>query len=560
MRRTSPLAIALALSVACTGVIDDPSGDNGGGPGGASGEGPGRTGGNARVPEGTCLEVELAPGSFLRLTRQQYDFTVLDLLGDATGPARSFAPDDNTEGFEVGLTVSPLLAEQYFDAAEGIAERAVADIEGLLPCDPATDGEDVCASQFIREFGPRAWRRPLTADEIARFEDLYATMKASYDFATGIQAVVQGALSSPWFLYHAEPVPASPAAGTIVPVTGYAMANRLSYLLWSSMPDDELFAAVEAGELATPEQIEAQARRMLDDPKARRGMSSFARQWLGLDRIPRLEKDSGIAPEFDPEVAQDLHDSLAAYVDHVVWESDGSVETLLLGNTTFMTPALAAIYGVEGVTSGMEPVVMDSPDRQGLLTQPGLLALLAKPNQSDPIHRGLFVRERLFCQHLPPPPDDIVIRAPDPEPGLTTRERFSEHSSNEACVGCHQLMDPIGFGFESYDAIGRFRTTDEGVAVDDSGEIVATEDADGPFDGVPGLNERLAGSEQVRECVAKQMFRFTFGRTETTRDECSLAILEETGRSTGWNIREMLVALTLTDAFLFRVAPEGGDL
>ena len=560
MRRTSPLAIALLLSMSCTGVIDDPFGAGGGGEGGAPGDGPGRTGGNARVPEGTCNEIELAPGSFLRLTRQQYDFTVEDLLGDDTRPARAFAPDDNTEGFEVGLNVPPLLAEQYFDAAEGIAERAVSDMGTLLPCDPAADGEDACASEFIREFGPRAWRRPLTADEIARFEALYASMKASYDFATGIQAVVQGALSSPWFLYHTEPVPGAPTAGAIVPVTGYAMANRLSYLLWSSMPDDELFAAAEAGELETAEQIEAQARRMLDDPRARRGMSNFARQWLGLDRIPLLEKDAGIAPEFDAQIAQDLRDSLAAYVDHVVWESDGSVETLLLGNTTFMTPALASIYGVEGVTSGMEPVTMDSPDRHGLLTQPGLLALLAKPNQSDPIHRGLFVRERLLCQHLPPPPDDIVIRAPDPEPGLSTRERFSEHSSNEACVGCHQLIDPIGFGFEAYDAIGRFRTTDEGVPVDDSGEIIGSVDADGTFEGVPGLNQLLVESEQARECVAKQMFRFTFGRTETTRDDCSLAILYETARSTGWNIREMLVALTLTDAFLFRVAPEGGDL
>jgi hypothetical protein len=556
MRRTSPLPALLAFAVACTGVIDDPAG-SGGGPGGS--DVPGRTGGNARLPDGTC-DVSLPPGAFERLTRQQYDYTVFDLVGDDTRPARGFAPDDNTDGFEVGLTVSPLLAEQYFDAAEQIAERVVLDLDALLPCDPATAGEDACASTFIRYFGPRAWRRPLSADELSRFDALYASIRAGYDFRTAIQIVVQAALASPWFNYHAEPVPEGTAPGAIVPVTGYAMANRLSYLIWSSMPDDELFAAAEAGELETPEQIEAQARRMLDDPKARRGMADFYRQWLGLDRMALLEKDEAMVPEFDAQLAQDLHDALAAYMDWAVWESDGTVQTLLLGNTTFMTPAMASLYGVDGVSSGLEPVVMDSPDRHGLLTQPALLALLAKPNQSDPIHRGLFVRERLFCQHLPPPPDDIVIRAPDPEPGLSTRERFAEHSANERCAGCHQLIDPIGFGFEAYDAVGRHRTTDQGVAVDDSGEVFSTLDADGPFDGVPGLSERLAGSEQVHECVAKQLFRFSVGRTETTRDACSLEILYEAGRSSDWNVRAILAALTQTDAFLFRIAPEGGDL
>jgi hypothetical protein len=198
-------------------------------------------------------------------------------------------------------------------------------------------------------------------------------------------------------------------------------------------------------------------------------------------------------------------------------------------------------------------------DRRGLLEQPGLLALLAKPNQSDPIHRGVFVRERLLCQDLPPPPDDVEIRPPDPSPGASTRERFAEHTADERCAGCHQLIDPIGFGFEAYDAIGRFRTTDEGVPVDDSGEIVGTTDADGPFEGVRELSSLLAESDQVNECVATQLFRSMVGRRETPLDECSIDHLFERAASEGWSIPEILVALTTTDAFLYRVVPERSE-
>lgn len=543
------------LAAGCNGTIGDLPGI-GGGPG---------SGGNSttgtRPPsfaEG-CGAVELPAGPLRHLTRAEYDNVVRALLGDDSHPAQAFPPDDNTDGIEVGLTVSPLHAEKYFEAAELLAERAVTtNLSSLLPCDPATDGEDACGAEFIDTFAPRAWRRPLTADERARFVTLFSTTRDGYDFATGVQQVIHAALASPNFLYHFEEKPADATANDIVQVTGYAMANRLSFFLWSSMPDDTLFAAAESGALDSPEGIAVQARRMLEDPRAKDGVRNFFRQWLELDRLEGLEKDATRYPEFDGQLADAMRESLDAYVDYVFWEGDGSVETLLTGDFAFVNARLAGLYGMVGVEgTDMQRMTVDTAQRGGLLTQPGLLAVLAKANQSDPVHRGKFVRERMLCQQLPPPPDDIVIRAPDPAPGLSTRERFAEHSTNEACVGCHELMDPIGFAFENFDAIGQWRDEDEGMPVDASGELLRTADIDGAFDGVNELSQRLASSNQVKECVARQAFRFSIGRVETMLDSCALDALDERFAASGWNMRELMVSITQTDAFLYRRIPEG---
>lgn len=188
-----------------------------------------------------------------------------------------------------------------------------------------------------------------------------------------------------------------------------------------------------------------------------------------------------------------------------------------------------------------------------------LLSVLAKPDQSSPVHRGKFVRERLLCQTLPPPPNDVEIVPPEVEPGVTTRERFRQHREDLACAGCHKMMDPIGLGFEHYDAIGLWRDTDQGLPVDATGEIVASRDADGPFDGAVELAHKLAASDEVRQCVVTQWFRFGYGRAEQDDDQCTLAQLNQAFAGAGYNIKALLVALTQTDAFRYRraIAPQG---
>ncbi|MEQ8454238.1 MAG: DUF1592 domain-containing protein [Sandaracinaceae bacterium] len=523
------------------------------------GERPFRPGEDGPGPAAGCdlPQVDLAP--LEHLTRAEYDRATTHLLGFEARAARDFAADDDTSGYEVGARVSPLLAEQYVDAAESLAEQAVATrFDALLDCDVAAMGEDACARQLISRFGMRAFRRPLEADEAERLFALYQVGRA-YDFRTGIQVVIQGVLSAPSFLYHVESAP-DPAArpGDTVALDDFAVASRLSFFLWGSIPDDTLLEAAGAGELSDPAGLEAQARRMLEDERAIAGVRDFARQWLHLDVLEGARRDAERYPDFEADTGHRLRASVERYVEDAFLTEGGDVDTLLLGTHAYVDGPLARSYGIDGVEGDdLQRVELDPSQRAGLLTQPGLLTVLSKPNQSDPIHRGLFVRTRLLCQQLPPPPDDIAVVAPDPAPGLSTRERFAEHSQNERCRGCHQLMDPIGFGFEHYDAMGRWRELDEGATVDATGEVLATVDADGAFYGVPELAGLLAGSQQVRECVAMQLFRYAMGRTETEWDLCSVQRLQEDFHASGYDLRALMIAVVQSDAFRHQQVPSG---
>lgn len=523
------------------------------------GERPFRPGEDGPGPAAGCdlPQVDLAP--LEHLTRAEYDRATTHLLGFEARAARDFAADDDTSGYEVGARVSPLLAEQYVDAAESLAEQAVATrFDALLDCDVAAMGEDACARQLISRFGMRAFRRPLEADEAERLFALYQVGRA-YDFRTGIQVVIQGVLSAPSFLYHVESAP-DPAArpGDTVALDDFAVASRLSFFLWGSIPDDTLLEAAGAGGLSDPAGLEAQARRMLEDERAIAGVRDFARQWLSLDVLEGARRDAERYPDFEADTGHRLRASVERYVEDAFLTEGGDVDTLLLGTHAYVDGSLARSYGIDGVEGDdLQRVELDPSQRAGLLTQPGLLTVLSKPNQSDPIHRGLFVRTRLLCQQLPPPPDDIAVVAPDPAPGLSTRERFAEHSQNERCRGCHQLMDPIGFGFEHYDAMGRWRELDEGATVDATGEVLATVDADGAFYGVPELAGLLAGSQQVRECVAMQLFRYAMGRTETEWDLCSVQRLQEDFHASGYDLRALMIAVVQSDAFRHQQVPSG---
>ncbi len=490
------------------------------------------------------------------MTRTEYDNTVRDLLGDTTRPGAGFAPEELQLGFDdqaAALTVSSLLADQYLVAAEGIAARATDQLEALLGCSPKVDGEDACAAKFVRSFLGRAFRRPADDGAVARYLKLYASSKKDHDFTTAIQLVIEAALQSPHFLYRVEIYGTQPVAPNVVKLDDWETASRLSYLLWNSMPDDDLFNAAKAGQLETAAQIAAQAERMLDDPRAHDAVANFHAQWLGLTGMEAITKDPSVYPEFNPDLIPLWRQETEAFVDDVVFDGPGDLATLLTAPYSMMNADLASFYGVHGPKSAaFERVDLDPSERSGFLTQASLMALYAKPNQSSPIHRGKFVREQLLCQTLPPPPANIVITPPVVKPGVSTRERFIEHSAKSFCAQCHHLMDPIGFGFEHYDAVGLFRNRDQGMPVDASGEIYDSVDADGPFDGVVELGKRLAGSNQVRQCFATEWFRFGYGRAEGPDDACRLAQFEKAFSASGNNVKSLLVALTQTDAFRYR--------
>jgi hypothetical protein len=357
---------------------------------------------------------------------------------------------------------------------------------------------------------------------------------------------------SPNFLYRAE-VGLPPRPGETAARLGpWETASRLSYLLLGSMPDQELYRAAEAGELATREQVAAQARRLLADPRARPVVAHFHDQWLELERISTIEKDRRVYPAFTPELRGFLETEARMFLDSVTWEAPGDIASLFGAGHSFMNARLASFYGVKGPAGAtFERVAQNPQQRAGFLTQAGLLAVLAKVNQTSPVERGLFVREQLLCDPPPPPPPGLQGKPPDLDPRLTTRERFTQHKENPACVGCHALMDPIGLGFESYDGLGAWRTAENGRPVDASGEIVGTDIA-GPFVGAIELLRKLGRSAQVSRCVRTQWFRFAYGRNVTAEDECNVATLDAALAAGKGNVRELLVALTQTDSFLYK--------
>jgi hypothetical protein len=513
---------------------------------------------------------EPGPAPIRRLTRVEYNNTVFQLFGDNSRPANAFPPDEEAGGFDNQadvLVVSPLLAESYLSAAESLAATHTPALMQQLPhCQGGSIDEASCSSDaaaFVRSFGKLVFRRPLTDEEVQKYVNLFAqgtTLDLTpYSPGMGVQLVVQALLQSPHFLYRVEFGMADPREGEddVVELTHYEIASRLSYLLWNSMPDAILFEAADAGLLHDPAEIEAQARRMLDTPRARDAVENFHRQWLHLDEIEPLilanGKDPNIYPEFYDGLPFLWRAETEAFIDHLVFEEDANVELLFTAPYTMMNEELADFYGIDGPT-GVEftRVDLDPGKYAGFMTQPGLMALLAKPDRSSPIHRGKFVRETILCQ-IPPPPPDNIPEPPDVDESQTTREQFAEHAENPVCAGCHVLMDPIGFGFEHFDGIGRYRDNEWGLKVDAAGELHGT-DVDGTFNGAIELARLLASSEQVKACVASQWFRFGYGRFETDEDQCSVDEIHSAFVASNYDIKELIIALTLTDAFRYRHA------
>ena len=510
--------------------------------------------------------IMVGPSPARLLTRYEYDNTIRDLFGLDLMPSEGFPAENQADGWENNAyvhTVSPLLLRSYMGAAEDITATALeGGVEPLLPCDPAVEGESACGQQFIDVFAPRAFRRPLTDEERALFIARFDLFIAEFGFPAAVELTLQLTLQSPQFLYRLEGQSAS-EAGALEAVSGLELATRLSYLFWGSMPDDELRLAAVNGELDSIEGLEQQTRRLLADPRAAQGIIEFHRQWIGLDQLNDLIKDPLVYEGYDPSMTADWRASMDAFVTDIILTQEGSFEQLMTSPEVFLTPQLATFYGVTPTTTeGLDRYQLDEGHRQGLLTQPGLMAMLAYHDQGSPIHRGIFVRERVLCQHLDPPPAGLVVGPPAPDPDRTTRERFAEHTSELACAGCHALIDPLGFGFEHFDGVGRYREEEGGAPIDATGEMVLARDfaLNGPYDGTNELVDLLVNADEVRECYIEQWMTFAFGRALTEAEACSLEGMTQAFTAEGGVIKELLIDIVLSDAFRFRLTVDRGDL
>ena len=493
-----------------------------------------------------------------RLSHVEYDNTITELFGFDSQWGADFTVDNLVHGFDNNnhaLTVSPLLADQYRKAAEEIAAQAMTPPVTILPCTLLPGQEASCVEELIQVFGFRVFRRPITDDDVDRYMAIYNLVIEEDSVQTGIQWVIAAMLQSPNFLYRTE-IGAHQGAGEFA-LDGYEIASQLSYFFWNTMPDEELFAKAADGSLVEPAMILEQAQRLLSDSRSHEMLAHFSRQWLDIANLGITPKDSETYPAFNDEVRASMSEETARFVKHVVFESTGELPELFTAKYTLVNQTLAQYYGFES-SGGSDFVLTDLENTPytGVLTQGSVMTQHAFANSSSPIHRGVMVRERILCQELPPPPPGIIVQVPEIDAGLTTRERFHAHSEVEPCYSCHQLIDPIGFGFENFDGVGLFRDEENGKPIDVSGAIHGSIQSDASFNGVSELGDLLGSSEDVQACFALHWYRFAYGLDESAEMHCLVRKVQDDFKSESMDIQKLMLNLTQTDHFVRRVGEE----
>jgi hypothetical protein len=551
--RAWPAPALLLLLAACSGVVT-------GGEGEASGS---REPAPAIDPDNVS---DLVPaGRFARLTHTQWENSVRDLLvlGDTSGLSETFPADARTAGFlfdnhELSLEVDQVLSSAYSSAAEALAERVTSDpvaLERLLP--PDTGNEQERARAFIQSFGERAFRRPLTADEESTIASLFELGRNAYDdssgFEAGVRITLEAFLRSPFFLYRVES--STEPSGASIPLSDYEVAQRLSYVLSNTMPDDTLLSAARQGKLSAPSEVRTQAMRLLSRPSARSAIVGFHGQLLDFEKYETISPSRSTYPDVSDDFAEDVMTSSRLFIEDMVVAQAGSFETLMTTNQAFVNANLARVYGISG-DFGEEFVKVSLPEneRRGFFNQLGFLAANATSVNPDPIHRGVFIATRVLCLGIAAPPDGVPPLPPI-ENG-TNREIVANHTeSNNVCRACHaQLINPLGFPFENYDASGAYRTTDNGEPVDaSSSPLIDGEQT--PVENAVDLAEALGSSRQAHECFSSHLVEYAFGRRSVRRDDPLITQLTDASLG-GAPILELLLRITQSPAFLTRSAEE----
>lgn len=571
MRRGS-LAVVTLLGVSlagCTGLIGDPGTRSSGNkpdptkppPVPVDPTDPNNPGPNEPPPACTPGELAIGPAPLRRLSHVEYANTVRDLFPGITVPTRDLAPDRTVYGFENNADVqaaSPVLVEQYHDSASQIAEAVVANMDRFRPCAPPTTSAamSACGRTIVESFGRRAFRRPLTTEEVERFAAFFDTQLTAHNFEVAVHLIVEAILLSPQFLYRIE-LGLPDSGEELVKLDPWETATRLSYLIWSSAPDEALLTAAAEGRLETAEQRATEARRLLADDRARASVVDFHRQWLGFGKLDNVNKDPAAHPSFDQPLKDAMRTESNRFVEQTIFEGDGTLRALLTSNRTWVNAPLAEVYGVTPPPAGQWALVdLPANQRAGILTQATFLAAHGHAVHPSPVLRGVYVIDRILCDTIEPPAINVDTTPPSPEEhqGPTTnRERYAEHVNNVACAGCHVRIDSVGFALENYDSIGRFRTMDGTLPVDARTTLTGT-DVDGDIEGGVTLAAKLASSKQVQRCVTTEWFRFAFGRGETRDDYCAISGLDEAFASANQDIRELIVAIAASDAFVHRPA------
>jgi hypothetical protein len=493
-----------------------------------------------------------------RLNRVEYNNTIRDLVGVSFRPADDFPADDAGYGFDnIGdvLSLSPVLLEGYLAAAEKIVQTAFATPElkaRIMIRQPTEQTKTECARQILETFARRAFRRPVKPAELERLVRFVELAEKNGDsFETGIQLALQAVLVSPHFLFRVEldREPRNPEA--IHPVGDWELATRLSYFLWSSMPDDELFRHAQQGTLRKPEVLDGQVRRMLRDPRARALVENFAGQWLLLRNLKTATPDPGLFPSFDEALRTAMQRETELFFETIVKE-DRSILDFLDADFTFLNERLARHYGIAGVRGEeFRRVSLTGDQRGGILTQASILTITSNPTRTSPVKRGKWILENILGTPPPPPPPDAGELSEDQKVVLSgsLRQRMEVHRAKASCASCHQRMDPLGFGFENFDAVGAWRTQDGKFPIDCSGTLPDGRSFKGPKELKAILKTK---KDEFARCLSEKMLTYALGRGLEYYDRCAVDQIAKGLAKNNYRFTSLVLEIVHSDPFQLR--------
>ncbi len=499
------------------------------------------------------------------ITAEQYSNSLAYIFGSGIDTQVQFAPVARNEGLLANSLATAGVSVGQVQTIQSVASsvaRQVMNVENrnhLVACRPeAIDGADeTCAADFISKIGRLLFRRALTDNEIATFVEQASVSAQELDgeeldgdkldgFYAGLEVVLEGLLLHPEVLFIVETAEQDPNNPEQLRLDAYSLASRLSFFLWNASPDDELLAAAESGELQSPGGVERAVDRMLESPRLVEGMRAFFDDMLVFNEFKTLAKDATIYPEFTSVTAQDAREqTLRTIIDHTL-NKDQDYRDLFTSRSTFMSPALAIIYGVPA-QPGWAPYTFaeDSP-RAGLLTQVSFLALTSHPGRSSVTLRGMALRERLLCQTVPEPPPGIdfsVVSNPDAH-YPTQRQRVAAHLETPSCAGCHRITDPIGLSLEQFDGAGGYRLTENGATIDATGGLDGFE-----FDGAIGLGEALSQNPELPRCLVQRVYSYATGGPPEIEARAALDYFNEEFAADGYKLRNLLRTIALSKSF-----------
>ena len=509
-----------------------------------------------------CAHPDPGRVTIRRLNRVEYNNTIRDLVGVAFHPADDFPADDVGYGFDnIGdvLSLSPLLLEKYLAGAEKIlavaivtapsATNALPDTHRRIFFRPATaENQPESARAILERFTRRAYRRPIREEEMTRLIKLFDSARtAGENFESAIKLALEAVLVSPHFLFRGDWQSKPGNASVIHPVDDFALASRLSYFLWSTMPDEELLAQAERGTLR--KNLDAQVRRMLHDPKARALTDNFAGQWLQLRNLAAVAPDPKVFPAFDESLRQAMTMETELFFEEIV-NRDRSVLDFLDANYTFLNERLARHYGVAGVRgAGFRRVNLKRGQRGGVLTQASVLLVTSHPTRTSPVKRGKWVLENVLGTPPPPPPPDVPVFPEDPQSASsgTLRQRMERHRTDPTCASCHARMDPIGFGLENFDAVGAWREKEGTFPIDATGQLAGG----GTFRSPQELKTMLSTTqrEQFVRCFAKKLLTYALGRGLEDYDRCAVDEIAKAARGEHWRFSSFVLGVVRSTPF-----------